>query len=242
MAVIPHSTRLLAIFTVRVDDNLPVCILYSKLNKRIYSISCVNLCLDIHLNLWYNIEKHPGDGHMDIYTTKIIPRRSFPTYQLHAYIKSKTETAENAYKICILETFKWLRARFSNFNETIEELLLPEPEDYSSFSTSSLHSFSINKGFNIEVVYIENKGIWSFCLTEPDMGANTGREDERKAVNGRTFSTNISYRLYADKIEFGLQTLCSQPCDVTEVCEVYRPHLSECWLKTQTSPCSTIFI
>ena len=162
---------------------------------------------------------------MSILTTKIIPRRSFPTYQLHSYIKSKTETAENAYKICILETFKWLRARFSNFNETIEELIVPEPEEYNSFSLSSLHSFSINKGFNIDVVYIESKGIWAFCLTEPDMGANTGRADERKAVNGRTFSTNISYRLYADKIEFGLQTLCSQPCDVTEVCEVYRPAL-----------------
>ena len=122
-------------------------------------------------------------------TTKLQQLKSYPTYQFHSLIKSDTLVAEDIFKICILETFRWLRGRLSNYKTLPSEIMLPEPEEYAKFQLDQLHSFVVNSGVVIDIVYVEKKGLWSFCLTETDMGANIGKPDERKAVNGRTFAT-----------------------------------------------------
>ena len=157
-------------------------------------------------------------------TTTIRQLKSYPTYQFHAFSNAKC-SPEDTFLICILETLKWLHARMKNCEQLPEELNVPLPEDYQTFDRSKLHSFSIDLGFQIEVVYIQKKGIWSFRIIEIDAGANLGTPTERKPVQGRTFSTEIAYYLHKDCVEVGIRTICSEPSDTTENCEVFRPAL-----------------
>ena len=157
-------------------------------------------------------------------TTTIRQLKSYPTYQFHAFSNAKC-SPEDTFLICVLETLKWLHARMKNCEQLPEELNVPLPEDYQTFDRSKLHSFSIDLGFQIEVVYIQKKGIWSFRIIEIDAGANLGTPTERKPVQGRTFSTEIAYYLHKDCVEVGVRTICSEPFDTTENCEVFRPAL-----------------
>lgn len=107
---------------------------------------------------------------MNYQTTKIKPLKSYPTFQFHAYTDSENLSADDVFKICILEIFRWLRLRLNNFSELPEILDVPEPENYRNFAECSLRSFSLNLGFSVSAVYIEKLGIWSFNITESDMG------------------------------------------------------------------------
>jgi hypothetical protein len=105
------------------------------------------------------------------------------------------------------------------------ELNAPEPEQFCSFSEDELSSFSYNNGFQIDVIYIDAIGAWSFRITEPDMGVNLGTPRERPAVNGRSFTTEIAFLKQSDCIEIGMRTICSEPSDTSADCEVFRPRV-----------------
>lgn len=160
---------------------------------------------------------------MDYTTTKLQQLKSYPTYQFHSLVKSGTLAAEDIFKICILETFAWMRERLSNYKTLPTEVVMPEPVDFKNMSLDRLHSFVVNTGLVIDVVYVEKKGLWSFCLTEPDMGANPGTPDERKPVFGRTFSTEISFIIGEKEVEAGVRIICSEPVDCDQSCEGFRP-------------------
>ncbi len=160
---------------------------------------------------------------MNYQTTKIKPLKSYPTFQFHAYTDSENLPADDVFKICILEIFRWLRLRLNNFSEIPAIIDVPEPENYRDFDECSLCSFSLSLGFNVSAVYIEKLGIWSFNITESDMGANIGTDTERLPVQGRIFSTDVALRKQKDFVEFGVRTTCSEPYDVTADCEVFRP-------------------
>ena len=99
----------------------------------------------------------------------------------------------------------------------------PMPQQYADFDDEKIQLFSINLGFQIDVIYIESLGVWSFRIVEPDMGANIGTPKEREAVSGRTFTTEIAFRKQDDCVEIGMRTICSEPSDNTQECEVFRP-------------------
>lgn len=160
---------------------------------------------------------------MNYQTTKIKPLKSYPTYQFHAYTDSDSLGVNDVFKICVLEIFHWLRLRLNNFSGLLQDLNLPEPENYASFDESTLCSFNLDLGFTINVIYLEKLGIWSFNITESDMGANIGTATERLPVQGRIFSTDIALRKMRDCVEFGVRTTCSEPYDTEESCEVFRP-------------------
>lgn len=156
-------------------------------------------------------------------TTKIRSIKSYPTYQLHA--ESINEDAQTAFKVCILETFAWIRSRLEGFDSIPNQLDMPPAEKYDQFDLDSLYSFSIDAGYTIDVVYVRSRKIWSFNITEPDMGANIGSPNERQPVSGRTFSTDISFRMKEKNVEVAIRTICSEPSDSTAECEVFRPAL-----------------
>ena len=124
-------------------------------------------------------------------TTKIKAVKSYPTYQLHAESLAEKVSAEEVFKICILETYQWIRSRLESFDSIPVQLDMPSPDKYESLKLDELYSFSIDTGFTIDVVYVRSKKIWSFSITEPDMGANIGTENERQPVFGRSFCTDI---------------------------------------------------
>ena len=160
---------------------------------------------------------------MEYVTTKLQPLKSFPTYQFHASTASGNLSVDNVFKICVLETFRWIRSRLRNFPEIPSEILVPEPEEYENFSESELHSFSFNLGLNVDVIYLEKSGVWSFQISEPDMGANLNSKNARPPVNGRTFHTDIAFIKQKDCVEAGIRTICSDPYDCEVPCEVFRP-------------------
>lgn len=162
---------------------------------------------------------------MEYNTTKVRSLKSYPTYQFYAKADSKTVSTDDVFKICILETLRWIRIRLQNLPDMPNELNAPEPEQYCSFSEDELSSFSYNNGFQIDVIYIDSIGAWSFRITEPDMGANLGTPRERSAVNGRSFTTEIAFLKQSDCVEIGMRTICSEPSDTTADCEVFRPRV-----------------
>lgn len=162
---------------------------------------------------------------MPYITTKVQALKSYPTYQFYATADSKAVIIDDVFKICILETIRWIRSRLQEFHDLPKELLTPNPEQYSTFSENDLTSFSYNNGFQIDVIYIDAISVWSFRITEPDNGANLGTPNERAAVNGRTFTTEIAFRKHKDCVEIGIQTICSEPADSRADCEVFRPRV-----------------
>ena len=106
--------------------------------------------------------------------------------------------AEQVFCICVLETLHWLRSRLKKFSSLPEDICTPEPAQYEAFSMQQLHSFHSSVGAAVDVIYLENRGLWSFQITEPDIGANLGTPQERPAVSGRIFETEISFLLCKD--------------------------------------------
>lgn len=162
---------------------------------------------------------------MPYITTKVQALKSYPTYQFYATADSKTVNVDDVFKICILETIRWVRSRLQAFHDLPQELIVPDPEHFSTYSENDLTSFSYNNGFQIDVIYIDSISVWSFRITEPDNGANPGTPYERSAVNGRTFTTEIAFRKQMDCVEVGIKTICSEPADTTADCEVFRPRV-----------------
>ncbi|MBR1824604.1 MAG: hypothetical protein IJ779_10280 [Ruminococcus sp.] len=162
---------------------------------------------------------------MSYITTTVQILRSYPTYQFYAAADSKSVGTDDVFRICILETLRWLRSRLRNIEDLPQELNTPEPQDYADFSEESLTSFSYENGFQIDVIYIDSIGAWSFRMDEPDMGANHGTPNERPAVNGRSFITEIAFLKGDSSVEIGIRTICSEPSETTASCEVFRPRV-----------------
>lgn len=160
---------------------------------------------------------------MKYQTTNLQPIKRYPTYQFHADTAQKKLPVSQVFCICVLETLRWLRSRLQKFDSLPADICTPKPENYDDFSTEQLHSFSFSMGIHVDVLYLENRGLWSFHLSEPDAGANLGTPRERAAVNGRIFETDISFLMHKERVEVGIRTICSEPSDSSAPCEVFRP-------------------
>ena len=170
---------------------------------------------------------------MSYITTKVHALKSYSTYQLYVQAYPKSVRINDVFKICILETLRWIRSRLQEYPDLPQELNAPEPDDYSEYSDDRITSFSYNNGIQINVIYIDSMGVWSFQINEPDMGANIGTPEERKAVNGRSFTTEIALRKQSDNIEIGIRTVCSEPSNNTVDCEVFRPSMVKALAENQ---------
>lgn len=146
--------------------------------------------------------------------------KSYPAYQLYATTAGKA-APENVLIISILETMKWLRLRFKEF-EVPDEIKLPDPSEFEKTSTGELKSFYINKGYKLVVIWIPEDKNWCMQLTEPDLGPRTVNPEERLPVPGRLIETNIAYREISGTVECGFKVVISEPEDESAPCEVYR--------------------
>ena len=54
---------------------------------------------------------------MSYITTVVQPLKSYPTYQFYARADSRALDLQEVFKVCILETFRWLRARLKYFSD-----------------------------------------------------------------------------------------------------------------------------
>ena len=102
---------------------------------------------------------------MKYQTTNLQPTKRYPTYQFHARTAQKKLPAEQVFCICVLETLHWLRSRLKKFSSLPEDICTPEPAQYEAFSMQQLHSFHSSVGAAVDVIYLENRGLWSFQIT-----------------------------------------------------------------------------
>ena len=62
---------------------------------------------------------------MTYITTKVHTLKSYPTYQFYAAADSAATDADGVFKICILETMRWIRSRLSDQGELPPEIDTP---------------------------------------------------------------------------------------------------------------------
>ena len=62
---------------------------------------------------------------MPYITTKVQALKSYATYQLYASANSKTADTGGVFRICILETLRWIRSRLSDHKIIPQELDSP---------------------------------------------------------------------------------------------------------------------
>ena len=166
-------------------------------------------------------------------TTQVQALKSYPTYQFYARAYPKNCSLNDVFHICILESLRWIRSRLQGIDNLPNELEATEPEQFALFTDNKLTSFSYNNGFQIDVIYIDSLSVWSFRMTELDMGANLGTPRERLAVRGRSFTTEIAIKKQDNVIEIGIRTICSEPSDIEAPCEVFRPRVVKALTENQ---------
>lgn len=160
----------------------------------------------------------PRKPHRNYAPLCLVPNRSYPSYQLYATVSNKKTPPADAFKIVVLTVLQWMREKFKKL-DLPEELKHPAPEDYKSFSTDLLKSFRIDRGYVVEVVYIDEINSFSLQLVEPDLDLGS---EHPNPVAGRVFTTNIGVRIRDGIVECGFNTMVSDPENVTTPCNVYR--------------------
>ncbi len=152
---------------------------------------------------------------------KLQPNKRYPSYQLYAVAGTSQMDPEKVFKVCVLHTYKWLRARFDAF--WLRELALPDPSEAGSFDLSALRSVGIADPYPVEVFWLPEDKAWCLKLREPDNGnPATDYRPAREGVRGRIFETNIAFRMTENGVECGFSTIVSEPQDVEEQVESFR--------------------
>lgn len=147
----------------------------------------------------------------------LVRNKSYSSYQLFAAIANRKTPPEEALKIAVLTAVDWLREKFSEL-DLPEELNYPRNDDCDGFSLSSLRSFRIDRGYVVDVVYIDEIKSWSLQLVEPDLGLGSKTEP----VAGRIFTTDIAFRINNGVVECGFCTRVSDPEYVEKKASVFR--------------------
>ena len=160
---------------------------------------------------------------MKYQTTNLQPIKRYPTYQFHADTAQKKLPVSQVFCICVLETLRWLRSRLQSSTACRQTSAPRSRKTTPIFPRSNCIRSAFPWASTWTCFYLENRGLWSFHLSEPDAGANLGTPRERAAVNGRIFETDISFLMHKERVEVGIRTICSEPSDSSAPCEVFRP-------------------
>ena len=148
----------------------------------------------------------------------LLQTRSYPGYQFYATLKYDARTPKQCMGFAVLTIMDWLRRKIGAENLP-EELQTPPPGSFAGFDADRLGSYHFSGGFGLDITSLPEHGIWAARIKEPDVERN-----DRKAVIGRFFVTEIGLRAGAEQVELGVRIDVLDPIDVTEeVPSAYRP-------------------
>ena len=153
---------------------------------------------------------------------KLTRNQRYPTYQLHAAMANKKTPPEEGLKLAALATLHWLKGRLGE-NAPEEFSALPGLEDYRSADETTLHSFTLNMGFTVDVAAFWEHGLWALCLTEPELDRDEATGEHIQAVPGRVMETGMAFRIVGGQLECGFRTVVSEPVGTGERAKVCRP-------------------
>ena len=153
---------------------------------------------------------------------QLTKNRLYPTYQLFARMGSKKTTPQDGLVLAALTTLEWLCKRLGE-GVPPELADLPDPDDYRTADPACLKSVRVNCGYVVDILSLPEQGVWTLQITEPDLGSDPGNpEQERVAVPGRVFETNVAYKIVGKELHCGFRTVISDPESAAEPAEVYR--------------------
>ena len=153
---------------------------------------------------------------------KLLKNHLYPTYQLHAFMANEKTAPQDGLRLAALTTMDWLKNRLGEAAPP-EWAAIPAPEEYLSAADADLPSAYVNQGHVINIVSLPEKGMWTLQITEPDLGSDPGKPDQRRPpVPGRIIETNIAFRTAGRTVECGFKTVISDPVGTAPEAEVYR--------------------
>ncbi len=157
------------------------------------------------------------------YLPRKLPRnREYPGYQFYCTLEKQNAGSEECFCFSALCVIDWLKERLRE-TDMIPDNISRLPERHNSYEIHSadLKSFTINSGFSAYVVSLPCHGIWSLRLKESDSDT-----EQRKAIPGRFFSTNIGLHIINDKqVELGIRIDVTDPEEAPEIDFAFRPKL-----------------
>ncbi len=156
------------------------------------------------------------------YMPRKLPRnREYPGYQFFCTLEKQNSTPEACFCFAVLCVVDWLKERLRETDVIPEQIAcLPQRQNSSEICPADLKSFTINSGFSAYVVSLPAHGIWSLRLKEPD--SNT---QQRTAIPGRFFATNIGLRISGGRVELGIRIDVTDPEEAPEIDFAFRPKL-----------------
>ncbi len=148
----------------------------------------------------------------------LLQTRTYPGYQFYATMKYDGQSTERCMTYIALTVLEWLRAKIGGVSIP-EELMAPPAKDFMKVTGDQLCSYHFSGGFNLDITSMLDHGIWAARIKEPDV-----ERDEKKAVIGRSFVTEIGLHCRGDEVECGIRIDVLDPLDVKEeVPQAYRP-------------------
>ncbi len=148
----------------------------------------------------------------------LLQTRTYPGYQFYATMKYDGQSAERCMKYAVLTVLEWLRTKIGGV--TIPEELLTSPaKDFAKVENEQIRSYHFSGGYSLDITALMERGIWAARIKEPDV-----ERDDKKAIIGRSFVTEIGFRCHREDVECGIRIDVLDPLDVAEeVAQAYRP-------------------
>ena len=157
-------------------------------------------------------------------TTKLVFFRHYNTYQALLEVHPlKDLNLDAVYAKVILYIMRWFRNRLGEgvCSERADLAFLredyPEPEDYAAFRLEDVSNINGFDFIDFETAFLNHRQAWVVRLVEPDNG------QERKDIQGRTFTTEISVYKQERSVVLGIREACREPEKNTEDAFGYRP-------------------
>lgn len=148
----------------------------------------------------------------------LLQTRSYPGYQFYATLKYKDQKPTECMKYTILTVMDWLRDKIDG-DMLPEELKTPSPQKFTRVADDVFKSYHYSGGFSLDITSLISQGIWAARIKEPDTERN-----DRKAIIGRFFITDIGIHCIDDSVELGVKIDVLDPVNVPEeVPYAYRP-------------------
>lgn len=157
----------------------------------------------------------------EVYQPRKLPRnREYPGYQFYCTVEKEGSDASGCFCFVVLCVIDWLKGRLRETGMIpVEISSLPGRERFGKVSVSDFLSFTVSSGFSAYVVSLPGHGIWTLRLKEPDSDT-----EQRKAVPGRFFATNVGIRMLDDRrVELGIRIDVTDPEGIPEVGFAFRP-------------------
>ena len=155
------------------------------------------------------------------HTLQVLATHSYPAYQFIAQFEYEQHSPEECFRFLILTVLDWICNRLGD--EALDQMLGPRfPAE--SASDSCFQSLSREEPCRLDIISLVDDGIWAAQITEPDMD-----RDQRKAVVGRSFVSNVGIRLAENDrgniiVLLGIRIDVHDPENATmEVPFAYRP-------------------